>query len=611
MSTTQQADRPAARARAVTWGVGALATTAVLLLALEAAHRAGLGPAFAWARTYPLAATANWVLLSALAALALGLVGRPVLALLGLAAPLALMVLVHRAKLGLLGKPLYPWDIFLHREALDLLPEVWRHAGPGVLLAAVLALVGLVALALRVRLPGPSPLVRLGCVVVAGSLLALSLPGLKTKVKPLGLRHRNWAQAENSDQNGLLLAFAFNLNAVAVRRPVSYGAQAVREALPLAPPPPAPLPAPAPPRERPTVIAVMSESFFDPTSLPGVTFSEDPVPTLHRLQAESAAGVLYPPVFGGGTANTEFEFLTGHAMRLLPAGSVPYQQYVRRPHDSLASIFARDGYRTAAVHTYHRWFWERDQVYRHFGFQRFLGLEDLDDAALDGKYVSDSVLTREIVREFEADEAPLFFFGVSMEAHGPYEPGRYPDAGLSVDGPLDEVAKASLLSYAEAARHADRELGALVDYFSRVERPVVLVFFGDHLPMLPEVLAQTGVLASPLALESASNATRSFLHRVPLVMWRNTGAPVGPLGGLSTAFLGPRLLELTGTPGTTYTDFVGRVGREHPIVIPGLVADADGTWREELPASLAERWWTLQYDQLFGDDFLSSEPSKG
>lgn len=586
---------------------GALAVSGLGLVALEATHRAGLGPALAWAQAYPVACVANWVLLVTLGTLALGVVGRPALALLSLALPLALLVLVHRAKLELLGKPLYPWDVFLHREALALLPEVWRHAGAGPLLATALGLVALGVAAVRVPLRAPPRAVRAACVALPAVVLAVTLPGLKQKSKRVGLQHRTWEQAENSAQNGLLLAFAFNLDAVSVARPPAYDRQAVRGALG----PPKPAFAEAARSERPTVIVVMSESFFDPTRLPGVTFSADPVPTLHRLQAEASSGALYPPVFGGGTANTEFEVLTGHAMRFLPAGSVPYQQYVRRPHGSLASIFANQGYRTAAVHTYHRWFWERDRVYRHFGFQRFVGLEDLDDAPLDGKYVSDSVLTREIVRESQRGDAPLFLFAVSMEAHGPYEAGRYPATALSVEGPLDAQAKASLVSYAEAAHHADRELGALVDHFSRVERPVYLVFFGDHLPMLPDVLAQTGVLGSLHGLDSASLATREFLHRVPLVVWSNTGAPPRPLGGRSTAFLGPLLLELTGTPGTTYSDFVREVGAQHPVVIPGLVADADGTLREELPASLAERWWTLEYDQLFGEDFLSTEPSAG
>lgn len=592
--------------RPVTWAAAVVAVSALGLFLLEATHRSGPAAALAWAGTYPVAFAANWALLATLGLLVLGLVRRPALALFVLAAPLALLVLVHRAKLELLGKPLYPWDVFLHREAVALLPEVWRHAGVGALLVAAVGVLALGVAAFRVRLPGPRWRARLALVAVTGLVLAAVLPGLKQKVKRVGLQHRTWEQAENSAQNGLLLAFAFNLDAVTVAKPSTYDRVAVRDALGAEKPAP-----PPPPPTRPTVIVVMSESFFDPTALPGVSFSEDPVPTLHRLQAEASSGALYPPVFGGGTANTEFEVLTSHAMRFLPAGSVPYQQYVRRPMGSLPGIFAAQGYRTAAVHTYHRWFWERESVYRHLGFQRFVGLEDLDDAPLDGKYVSDSVLTREILREYEAAEAPLFLFAVSMEAHGPYEPGRYPGAALAVDGPLDDKAKASLVSYAEAARHADRELGALVDYFSRVEHPVYLVFFGDHLPMLPEVLAQTGVLGSLHGLDSASLATREFLHRVPLVVWTNSGAPARPLGGRSTAFLGPLLLELTGTPGTQYSDFVRAVGARHPVVIPGLVADADGTLREELPAPLAERWWTLQYDQLFGEDYLSSEPSSG
>lgn len=138
-----------------------------------------------------------------------------------------------------------------------------------------------------------------------------------------------------------------NFPAANVQRPPSYSPEAVRAAA-----------ARGTPHlitaDMPDIVVVMSESLFGPTRVPGLSFAKDPLPNLHRLQHEAASGRLYSPVFGGGTANTEFELLTGHTARFLPPGSVPYQQYVRRKQQSLASIFQARGYRTEAVHMYHR-----------------------------------------------------------------------------------------------------------------------------------------------------------------------------------------------------------------------------------------------------------------
>lgn len=570
-------------------GVSALASVALEVLWRPAPAVLG------WLGQHPAEACGNGLVAVLLGASLLAITGRRLLAVVVTLGLLGVMGLVHSTKVALLGKPLYPWDVVLFREGLALLPQV---AGWGWALLA-LGCAGMAGLLRRdVRLDWPTR----GALLVVVALMAAWLgPRPQLRLRELGVHHVHWDQSENYRINGLLLAFVLNANNAAVRKPAGYGVESVRAVVQAQPPTPR-----TPKGTSPTVIVVMSESFFDPTRLPGVTFKQDPVPHLHRLQREASSGALFPPVFGGGTANTEFEFLTGHSMHFLPAGSVPYQQYVRRKQPSLARIFTAAGYRTAAIHTHYRWFWEREQVYRHFGFHRFTSSEDMPGAQLDGKYISDAVLTSHILSEFKADAGPLFLFAVSMEAHGPYEPGRYATSELGLEGPLDDAARAELTSYVEAARHADRELGALVAYFATVDRPVFLVFFGDHQPSLPLSLRQTGVAES---LQDLSRAQKHSLHEVPLVIWTNTTLTPRPLGSLSPTFLGPLLLDLTGTPGTPYTEFVRGVGREMPIVMQGLVSDAAGALHDEPPEALRAldaAWWTLEYDMLFGEDFAAA-----
>ncbi len=581
--------------------IGAVALVAIVAsVALELLNGRTISALGTWLGAFPAQALFNALFGVLLAFGVLALTGRAVVSLLIASGVLALLGAVHSTKVAVLGKPLFPWDVVLqYREAFALLPQM-RGWG-WLLVMSVLVAFGLVAAVRweRTALPWTSRAGLLG--LVALTCWAI-FPRVDQVLSRVGGTNIFWEQASNYRVNGLLLGLALNANSAIVRAPAGYDSKTVKAALGK------PVVVVTPPSgDHPTVIVVMSESFFDPTRLPLVKFVDDPLPNLHRLQQEHLSGTLFPPVFGGGTANTEFEVLTGHSMRFLPAGSVPYQQYLRRRHPSLASLYAAQGYETVAVHTYHRWFWEREQVYGFLGFQRFVGLEDMPSAMLDGPWPSDALLTSQLIEQFEARKGPLFMFGVSMEAHGPYLADRYPEETVRFESELDEPAQRQLAAYVQSANHADRELGALVEYFSNVKTPVFIVFFGDHLPSLPLVLAQTGVIGN---LDSPDLKQRDFLHQVPLLIWTNTPTAPKALGSLSSSFLGPVLLELTGTPGSRYTDFLSGVHRALPVMVPGLVSDAEGVLSDNPPDSLQpleQAWWTLEYDQLFGEQYLDRE----
>lgn len=138
-----------------------------------------------------------------------------------------------------------------------------------------------------------------------------------------------WDQKENYAHNGFTMAFILNVPMATVFAPEGYSPEAIA-----AIEPPAQLIPAAFDSSKPDVIMVMSRSFWDPTRLPGVAFSADPIPTVRAEQS----GHVFSPEFGGMTANVEFEALTGFSKAFLPSGSIPYQQYIRRPLPSLASF---------------------------------------------------------------------------------------------------------------------------------------------------------------------------------------------------------------------------------------------------------------------------------
>lgn len=578
------------------WVLGLTAGTAAALVFLtESMQREGLAAVLDWSLTHGAESSAAVLVTFLLGLGVVGLTGRPFLGLALTGAALLLLGLVNRAKIGVLGKPLFPWDLFLHQEATSLAPYLWQTAGWELAAVLLLGSGAFAFLAWRAPGPRPGPALRVSLLVVVAMLYQGVMPRPSDRLERYGIRHTEWTQGENYQRNGLLLAFALNASSVAVTRPRDYGPDRVAALLPGLEPPPM-----GPARQPPNLIVIMSESFFDPTHLPGVTFSEDPLPNLHRLQQEQVRGDLYSPVFAGGTANTEFEFLTGQSVRFLPPGALPYQQYIRRELPSLASHLKAQGYRTVGLHTFHGWFWEREQVYAHLGFDAFISREDMPDARLDGKYVSDAVITEYILREHAAATQPLFLFAVTMENHGPYDADRYPEIPVRISGPLTEETRRTLEAYTEGVRHSDRELGALVEHFSRVPEPTFIVFFGDHLPGMGPVFEQTGAIPD-LARQNLEE-TR-FMHRVPLLIWSNTGLPPRDLGGLSPAFLAPTLLELAGLPGNPYWEFVRGVRDRLPVLMHGLACEPGGVCHSRTPEALRpleEDWWTLQYDLLFG-----------
>ena len=139
----------------------------------------------------------------------------------------------------------------------------------------------------------------------------------------------------------------------------------------------------------------MSESFWDPTRLPGVKITPDPIPTVR----EASSGSMFSPEFGGMTANIEFEALTGFSNAFLPYGSIPYQQYIRQPLPSLATFLQSEGYTTRALHPFGGWFWNRSPVYQAFGFSRFLTEDKLPPLQKRGRLPSDIAFTDEIIRQ--------------------------------------------------------------------------------------------------------------------------------------------------------------------------------------------------------------------
>jgi phosphoglycerol transferase MdoB-like AlkP superfamily enzyme len=247
--------------------------------------------------------------------------------------------------------------------------------------------------------------------------------------------------------------------------------------------------------EPPDIVVLQSESFFDAARLRGIE-DADVLPNYRALSEISRHGDLWVPTYGGGTIRTEFEVLTGIAMRYFPSTQYPYFRLTATPLQSIASVLAAEGYRTLAIHPHDRAFWNRASTFENLGFRAFDAEEQFDQAPREGFYASDAALVDRVLARLDDADGPTFVFAISMENHGPYD--HYPNADNArrdaepAPIALSASAKQTLRGYLYHAENADRELGRLADALRARSRRTLLLFYGDHLPGLPDVYRETG-----------------------------------------------------------------------------------------------------------------------
>lgn len=526
-----------------------------------------------------------------------------------IAAPLAIIpAIICQQKQVFLSDPLYPTDFLFGRQIMELMPVLvkdrpWTAIGIAAgLVVAVIAIGLLLRFAWR-TFPKLSTRERIARLAFALPLLVAfwnimdynQFSWIRDRLKVIPIM---WDQTENYKHNGFALAFAINLPMANVSAPAGYMADAI-DRIPVKP-----LPAGTSHRGKPDVIVLMSESFWDPTRLPNVKLSPDPMPTIREMQS----GNVFSPEFGGMTANVEFEALTGFSNAFLPYGSIPYQQYIRNPIPSLATFFRGEGYVSRAIHPFQSWFWNRTAVYKAFGFDMFKSEENMPPMQKRGIFASDDSLTKEIMRQADAMDDPFFFFAVTLQGHGPYEANRYAKNTIKVEGNLPDADRQVLATYAQGIKEADDSLKMLMDWAKKRDRETIIVLFGDHLPPLNTVYTNTGFMKGVTAERKGSKEQMKAQHETPLVVWSNKTGPKKNVGTISPAFLSYQILKQSGYEHPYYTGFLGKVYDQYRVVDRYMLIRKNGKevaeWSRQpkVPALLRD-YRFMQHDMMFGDRF--------
>ncbi len=371
---------------------------------------------------------------------------------------------------------------------------------------------------------------------------------------------------------------------------------------------------------KPDVIFVMSESFFDVTRLPNVKFFKDPLPNFHRLAQSSTSGLFLSNTCNGGTGYVESEVFTGLCSNLLNEGDTlpgltPNEVYDRIP--SIARVFDENGYDMVFMHAHTPELYNRTEIYPRFGFDKLVFRDDFPETAkIKGDYLSDDSFADELISLYEGrdPEKPLLLFGITMENHQPSYEGKFnPDADIPFESdPLagDDKAMSILRSYLTGVNDADASLGKLTDYFSKQERPVMLVFWGDHLPgmMLSNtetLYSRLGVYSSPASLTWTSEELKKILT-TDYVIWTNYEEEPQPDHTESCTLLGLSVVKRLGFPLKDYYAWLDSEVAPHMLLYrPRLYVDAQGKAYAEIPEEdkqIMENYAMLMYDMIYGDN---------
>ena len=416
-----------------------------------------------------------------------------------------------------------------------------------------------------------------------------------------GVEWVEWSQQANYLRHGFVAGALYNTATPAMEKPAGYSQEAMAEI-----------------SERWTdaaeaanegraagafddvnVVVILSESFSDPTLLEDVKIGRDPLPYTRRLMESTPSGQMLTQFIGGGTANMEFETLTGFSLsQFAPQMNTPYQQLVPN-YDSFPSAveyFESLGHVPVAIHPFRPIMYKRDRVYPILGFDRFVSEDTMQD--LEGiernEFASDESSYDEVEHQIGLEDQPVFINLVTMQNHYPMA-GKYDDP-VPV-GPSVGVVRKQLGAFSRGLEYSDAALKEFLADLKASSEKTAVVFYGDHAPSF-----------WPRAKNFAENEEQ--LRKTPFFLWTNfEKLPQDDLGLTSPTQFLPMLFDELQAPVTPYYALLGALREQVPAMALGEYHTADGTVVQD-PADLdaearvlLDDYRMVQYDLTIGERY--------
>ena len=338
-------------------------------------------------------------------------------------------------------------------------------------------------------------------------------------------------------------------------------------------------------KELPNILMIQLESFFDPTLIESVEFDTDPIPNFRELQNNYSTGTFSVSTIGGGTANTEFEVISGFNLDFFAPGEYPYNTTINnKASESINYALKELNYSTHALHNHEGNFYNRNTVFANLGFDTFTSAEYmLINEKTDLGWAKDKFLIEPIVDLLTSTETQDFIYAISVQGHGSYPDKEISDEKyVNVTNINDDLNKNQLEYYANQVYEMDLFVKDLIDAVNALNEPTVIVFYGDHLPNLN------------LSKEDLSNKN---LYETEYVIWDNLN--------LKKSDLNLEAYQLTSRVLYDLDINTGILTKLHQSY---LFNDENSIYSNENEYLNALK--SIEYDTLFGDEYIYSYITK-
>ncbi|HEY9062833.1 MAG TPA: sulfatase-like hydrolase/transferase [Pseudobacteroides sp.] len=394
---------------------------------------------------------------------------------------MTILIIANFIKFIYFDEPFYPWDMYLINEGIRISKEYVNL--PLIFSILFILVVGFIILLILKKNIRNRFKPKLLLNILPFALILLVVNGLiinspKQLVK-LGIAKSWYIGKQEMQDNGLLVQsymYIKNYKHYTFSKPEGYSKEKLNEITTRLS---EEFPQNNNTQVKPNVVLIMSESFWDPTRLKNISFNEDIMKGFSKYKK----GDIVSPAIGGGTANVEFEALTGLSNYFFQPGILTYNVYIRRNTPGLASVFKDNGYETIAVHPFLAEMYNRNKVYKFLQFDKFLTSVDFDiKKDVKGPYVSDEKFKDKILELLSTEGKPKFIFGLTMQNHDPYV-NKYNKLTVTAKSDkLNEDEKHIISTYAEGIKDSANALDELIQSIKASGIPTIVYFFGDHLP---------------------------------------------------------------------------------------------------------------------------------
>lgn len=409
-----------------------------------------------------------------------------------------------------------------------------------------------------------------------------------------------YSQKMNYYNTGFIGGFLYNLKVEAMSEPANYSkktiqkivakyaAQAATENQTIAN------------EETPNIIFVMSESFSDPLNVEGVGLSSDPLTAYREIADQTYSGLMLSQNYGGGTANIEFEALTGFSMEPFNAQmTTPYTMLLPKLAQlpSIVSLLNAQGYQATAIHPYNTSMYKRQDAYDKLGFSTFLSQDTMEHKSYieDNPYISDDAAYSEIIDLLkDGGETPQFIHLVTMQTHMPYDE-KYEDSDYTATGVTDNL---SINNYAQDIAYSSEALADFLDEVDQLPQHTLVIFWGDHLPSI----YSESIQAENDELTMHETNFLFYDNQQELSSDGNQSRVTSPV------YFAPTLFQTSGLKTTGFYQLLLQLQEKLPAFEKNFYLSNEGEWTQKLKLSESDQqiyddYQLIQYDIVSGEQY--------